>query len=68
MVPNALVYPEIYPSMCLYDNDDDLYAKLAHFCEFPETSLTMRAEMNINLHQYSADYLLPKYLEILNCR
>jgi glycosyltransferase involved in cell wall biosynthesis len=36
VVPNRLVYPEIYPKECLYNTDVQLVKKLRKFCADPE--------------------------------
>lgn len=66
LVPNDLVYPEIYPEECLYKDDGDLYERLEYFCKKPSIAANRRRAMNIDFKQYSAEHLLPKYLEIFN--
>lgn len=64
LVPNILVYPEIYPKQCLYKDGNELYEKLVQFCKFPERYMNATNLLNMNLQQYSIDYLLPQYLNI----
>lgn len=65
LVPNRLVYVEIYPKECLYNDEIDLYERLEYYCKHPDESIRRRNELKINLEQYSVENLLPKYLDIL---
>ena len=35
LVPNRLVYPELYPPACLYNTEQQLYKRLRDFCRRP---------------------------------
>lgn len=35
LVPNRLVYPELYPTDCLYNTEQQLYKRLRDFCRRP---------------------------------
>lgn len=66
LVPNRLVYPEIYPKDCLYDSSADLFNRLKAFVLEPSQATFSRKRMDIDLAKYSAERLLPEYLKILS--
>ena len=37
LVPNRLVYPELYPSECIYNTDAQLFKRLKKFAQNPES-------------------------------
>lgn len=65
LLPNSLVYPEIYPQCCLYDGVDDLYQNLEELCLYPTLVREKRKNLQIDFSKYSLQYLLPKFKEIL---
>ncbi|KAK9891391.1 hypothetical protein WA026_014632 [Henosepilachna vigintioctopunctata] len=66
LVPNDLVYPEIYPASCLYTDVKSLYAKLKSYCANPKQAIDDRNNLNMDICQYSAERLVPKFLKILS--
>nr|CAH7746753.1 unnamed protein product [Callosobruchus chinensis] len=66
LVPNRLVYPEIYPEKCLYNDRTELICKLKAYCECPQKALDDRQQLCIEFEKYSAEKLSPMYLEVLN--
>nr|XP_022904141.1 glycosyltransferase-like domain-containing protein 1 isoform X1 [Onthophagus taurus] len=65
LVPNDLVYPEIYPKECLYKNEDELFEKLSGFCDNPTNALDARKHLNIDLERFSEETVIPKFLNVL---
>ncbi|KAJ8944089.1 hypothetical protein NQ318_019427 [Aromia moschata] len=65
LVPDRLVYPEIYPLDSLYADLDELYKKLKQFCLQPSLAIGMRAKFDIDFERFSKDVLMPKYMEVL---
>lgn len=65
LVPNRLVYPEIYPKSCLYGSCDDLFERLKDFCLTPTAATVARNFHQIDLRKYSASNLLPEYINLL---
>ncbi|CAH1989336.1 unnamed protein product [Acanthoscelides obtectus] len=66
LLPNRLVYPEIYPGGCLYNDRKELIGKLKAYCECPQKAVDDRQNLCIDFEKYSAEALSSKYLEILN--
>lgn len=66
LVPNDLVYPEIYPKECLYKDPADLLKKLRKYCKNPKDAIKARSKLKIDVQQYSGDTLLPEYLKLLH--
>lgn len=64
LVPNKLVYPEIYPCECLYCDDDELYFRLKQYCLVPSLANEHRNALNLDFHQYSVEHLVPKYMQL----
>ncbi|KAJ8927947.1 hypothetical protein NQ314_019580 [Rhamnusium bicolor] len=64
LVPRNLVYPEIYPSECLYNDLEDLYIMLKRFCLEPNLAVQLRAKCDINFDKYSENILLPEYMKL----
>lgn len=64
LVPNRLVYPEIYPECCLYESCDDLFQRLTSFCLKPSNATAGRESLQLDLQKYSACKLLPEYVKL----
>ncbi|KAJ8977790.1 hypothetical protein NQ317_014696 [Molorchus minor] len=65
LLPNSLVYPEIYPKNCLYSNLDELYKSLEAFCLQPNLLLQLREDIGIDFETYSTTTLLPEFINVL---
>ncbi|CAI8021661.1 Glycosyltransferase-like domain-containing protein 1 [Geodia barretti] len=65
LCPNRLVYPEIYPSECLYNTEQQLYKKLAGFCDRPWV-LRQMTKAKVELCRFSWGELKPAYTELLD--
>ncbi|KAF2904256.1 hypothetical protein ILUMI_01921 [Ignelater luminosus] len=66
LVPNRLVYPEIYPKEFLYEDEIDLYLRLKEYCINPkltESQWKINSKHFRNFFDNSSSDLL-KYLEI----
>ncbi|QQP51851.1 Glycosyltransferase-like domain-containing protein 1-like [Caligus rogercresseyi] len=63
LVPNRLVYPELYPKQCLYSTDNQLYKRLKNFCKRPHLA---REKVDIDFDKYDATCLRPKYQSLFN--
>jgi len=68
IVPNKLVYPEIYPKENLYNTSNALVKKLYNFCRNPRVFRKQRDQFfeTFSFERFSAQQLVPKYLELLN--
>lgn len=66
VVPNALVYPEIYPKSCLYSDENELYEILKDYCETPAKVIEQAKNLCIDFRKYSAEFLLKDYVNIFN--
>ncbi|KAK4873527.1 hypothetical protein RN001_015556 [Aquatica leii] len=44
LVPNRLVYPEIYPAKCLYSDETELYLRLKQYCLVPDLAVQHRVK------------------------
>lgn len=64
LVPNRLVYPEIYPKCCLYNDCTDLFKLLQDFCLDPSAAVKLRNSLEIDFEKYSACSLVPEYIKI----
>lgn len=66
--PNKLVYPEIYPSGNLYNTSNQLIKTLYNWCRNPSLFRKHREKFfeDFTFYRYSAQHLIPKYLEKLN--
>lgn len=53
LVPNRLVYPELYPSQCIYNTDTQLYNKLKKFAANP--TLVRDEKVEIDFTNFSFD-------------
>jgi glycosyltransferase involved in cell wall biosynthesis len=67
LVPNRLVYPEIYPATFLYNTDNQLYKQLRQFCKYSERFRREKDNLlrEIDLQNYSWDNLKHKYVDCL---
>lgn len=65
LLPNDLVYPELYPSTCLYSSLEELYYKLNELCTNPALAMKKRNDLQVNFEKYSVNNLIPKYLQVL---
>ncbi|KAJ9598458.1 hypothetical protein L9F63_010854 [Diploptera punctata] len=65
LCPNHLVYPELYPSECLYQDKQQLFQMLQKFSVDPNLSRTMRKNMQIDLTKFNADNLINDYKQVL---
>ncbi|XP_037725193.1 glycosyltransferase-like domain-containing protein 1-like [Drosophila subpulchrella] len=68
IVPNKLVYPEIYPKENLYNTSNALVKKLYNFCRNPRVFRKQRDQFfeTFSFECFSAQQLVPKYLDLLN--
>ncbi|XP_016996177.2 tRNA-queuosine alpha-mannosyltransferase [Drosophila takahashii] len=66
LVPNKLVYPEIYPKDNLYNTSSALIKKLYNFCRNPKVFRKHRDQFFETFHfdRFAAQELLPKYLDL----
>ncbi|CAB4068185.1 Glycosyltransferase-like domain-containing protein 1,DNA-directed RNA polymerase II subunit RPB4,Glycosyltransferase-like domain-containing protein 1-like,DNA-directed RNA polymerase II subunit Rpb4 [Lepeophtheirus salmonis] len=51
LVPNRLVYPELFPKKYLYSTDNQLYKRLREFCKKPHLT---RQGIDMDFEKYSA--------------
>ena len=68
LVPNRLVYPEIYPKdPCIYNTDNQLFKKLKSFCSRPDLVRQLWTEevARATCEKYSTESLTAKYLSLL---
>ena len=63
LVPNNLVYPEIYSSEYLYNTEQQLYKRLARFCSSP--SDVRDSQPNIEFGKFTGSVPLNKLLNLL---
>lgn len=63
LVPDSLVYPEIYPRICRYRS----IGEAADRCESLQADLPNWSVPPIDLLRFSADQLRPKYRDLLRC-
>lgn len=68
LVPNKLVYPEIYPKECVYDTEEELFKILSYYCDNPLAVLEQRKNLKLDFDLYSTEKLLPKYMELFDIK
>ncbi|CAH1366761.1 unnamed protein product [Tenebrio molitor] len=66
LLPNSLVYPELYPAECLFSDLDDLYIKLRDFCSNPKSAREARHKMFLNFEKYSSITVVSNIMKIIN--
>jgi len=49
LAPNRLVYPELYPSECLYNTEQQLYRRLESMCKDPMTVCSSDLELKFDI-------------------
>ncbi|XP_073983206.1 tRNA-queuosine alpha-mannosyltransferase isoform X2 [Rhodnius prolixus] len=65
LCPDRLVYPELYPTQCLYGSQDELFAVIAKFASNMHQLQQQTLNLNINWSQYTVRNLLPKYVKCI---
>lgn len=65
IVCNKLVYPEIYPKICLYNTSQQLYKKLRNLCEKPYLSGVYLKQANIDLKKFSVDSIMKQFGDVM---
>lgn len=63
LVPSNLVYPEIYPSECLYNTEQQLYKRLVRFCSCPSDAVD--SHPNIEFERFTGSEPLNKLLNLV---
>lgn len=67
LVPNRLVYPELYPKSCLYNTDQQLFKRLLSFCKSPrKVIIATKEEIKkiLEVEKFSAQVMTPLYLDL----
>lgn len=64
LCPKKLVYPEIYPNDCLYDDLDDLFSRLSAFSKNVPAVKEVVSSLKLDFSKYSAVNLLPQYVSL----
>uniref|UniRef100_A0A0A9XQP4 tRNA-queuosine alpha-mannosyltransferase n=1 Tax=Lygus hesperus TaxID=30085 RepID=A0A0A9XQP4_LYGHE len=64
LCPKRLVYPEIYPNECLYNDSEDLFTRLAAFSRNVSAIKEVVADVKLDFSKYSAVNLLPHYVSL----
>ena len=67
LVPNRLVYPEIYPVKFLYNTDNQLFKKLRDFCKYSKRFRREKSNalQEIDLTKYNWETLKKQYMDCL---
>lgn len=63
---NDLVYPEIYPDICLYNTSNQLYKKLKNLCERPYLAKIYLKQANIDLGRFNSKQIMRQFDEIFS--
>lgn len=64
LVPNRLVYPEIFPAECVYNTPEQLLKRLKNFCRKPE--LARNHKLEIEFDRFAWNQLSARYLELFD--
>jgi len=66
LVPDRLVYPEIYPESCIYRTQQQLFKKLKSYCQKPHLAQHhwTRDKAEETCLKYSTESMLSSYLEL----
>ncbi|XP_055086579.1 glycosyltransferase-like domain-containing protein 1 isoform X3 [Periophthalmus magnuspinnatus] len=64
LVPDALVYPEIFPDQYRYRTPDQLCKKLMRFCKRPD--LVRTHTVQVDMSRFSWTTLKPQFLDLLS--
>ncbi|KAK2170412.1 hypothetical protein LSH36_3g26068 [Paralvinella palmiformis] len=64
LVPNDLVYPEIFPKECLYNTENQLYKRLKQFCQRPQ--MVRSKHLQLDFSKYSWQSLKRDYIDVLH--
>jgi glycosyltransferase involved in cell wall biosynthesis len=64
LCPNKLVFPELFPSECLYNTEGQLVKKLRYFARYPEKARARSG--SIDLVRFEWETLKPAYAELFN--
>ena len=54
LLPNRLVYPELYPKLCLYSTEAQLVKKLKYICSRPKWFRLVRQRHSLDKNQSNA--------------
>ncbi len=69
LVPDRLVYPEVFPEVELvYRTDNQLYKRLREFCRRPELARRKKSHLSSKLRlqeRFGGDALRDEYLDLL---
>uniref|UniRef100_A0A8C6UNK4 tRNA-queuosine alpha-mannosyltransferase n=1 Tax=Neogobius melanostomus TaxID=47308 RepID=A0A8C6UNK4_9GOBI len=64
LVPDALVYPEIFPAQYRYRTPEQLCKRLSRFCRKPQ--LVRQHSVQMDLQRFSWTSLRPQFMELLS--